>query len=102
MRNCIGKNIISLLFLSAFLFLRVANVHTLSHYTDEVDKNDCELCEIITVSNQFTPFVDQIPDEIEIRSVVIPESMSLVQDYEEPLHSIASPDFVYNKPPPLV
>lgn len=94
------KNVISLVFLLAFLFLRVANVHSVSHHLDEIDTNTCELCEIITVTHQFTPFVDQSPEDIEYNLCIVPKNSSINFGYEEPLHCIVSPDFIYNKPPP--
>ena len=58
MRSAASKKVLGLFFLSAFLFLRVANAHTISHFSDDSTENHCELCEIIVVSQELTPFAD--------------------------------------------
>ncbi|MEM7085261.1 MAG: hypothetical protein AAF489_03715 [Bacteroidota bacterium] len=100
MRNPINKSIISLLFLSAFLFLRVANAHAFSHSSDEEEGTHCELCEIITTSQDQTPFTGEASSETENNRLIFVETNQLNAGYDVPFHCIVSPDFVYNKPPP--
>ena len=102
MRKSVGKNLISLLFLSAFLFLRVADTHAFSHFSDDEADTDCELCEIIIATQQLTPFLNQPADDADDNAIVFPESTITNQSYEEPRHLIVSPLTVYNKPPPLL
>ncbi|MEL6812435.1 MAG: hypothetical protein AAFP76_13975 [Bacteroidota bacterium] len=101
MRNSINKSIISLLFLSAFLFLRVANAHAFSHFSDDADEAHCELCEIIVASQELTPFVGQASVEIGNDNAIFVENDQSNSGYVVPLQSIVYPDFVYNKPPPF-
>ncbi len=96
-----GKTIISLLFLSAFLFLRVANAHAFSHFSEDDIDTDCELCEIISVTQELTPFVDQSHEDTTPDHVVFLEINTQNLGYEEPRYLIVSPLSVYNKPPPL-
>ena len=99
MRSPAGKQVLGLLFLSAFLFLRVANAHTLSHYSDESSETECELCEVIIVNQELTPFVDQPSDDVRFNnSFFCPYDQHI--GYDVPLCRIASPEVVYNKPPP--
>ncbi len=100
MRNGSNKKVVGLLFLLAFLFLRVANAHTLSHFADDTNEDHCELCEIICVSQELTPFADPGPSETPNFSLVYPKIDDVNAGYDEPLHCFASPTFVYNKPPP--
>ena len=100
MQSQVSKNVISLLFLSAFLFLRVANAHTFLHFQDNNVHTDCELCEIITASNEITPFLDQSVEEESYNCLLYTRTYSLNKGYEEPIHCIVTPDVVYNKPPP--
>jgi len=49
------KQYISLCFLIVFIFIKTIGLHALSHSEDEIDFNDCDLCEIVVNSND-TPF----------------------------------------------
>lgn len=100
MRNPMGKNIISLLFLSAFLFLRIGNTHALMHAAETSDTIDCELCEIITISNELTPVADQTPSDSDLTEIFTFDCNTPHFDYKAPLHCYVCPDVVHNKPPP--
>jgi len=96
-----GKTILSLLFLSAFLFLRVANSHTFFHFSDDSADIDCELCEIITVTQQLTPFIDQAVDDTNHNNLLFCEKKTINLGYEEPRGFIVTPLTICNKPPPF-
>lgn len=49
------KHTIAYFFLAAFLLLRVANMHTVSHLFTDVETEHCELCTLIASTNQGTP-----------------------------------------------
>jgi len=95
------KNIISLLFISTFLFLRIVDFHAMSHFADDDDDQiHCELCEVISVSNKYPPVANNTIDEIE--QIVIqgfPE-YKIAFCYETSAYIISLPESVYNKPPP--
>ncbi len=100
MRMHICKNLISFFFLSSLLFLRIADAHAFSHFSDDNDQIDCELCDIITTSNQFTPifegsFIAEKPKHCEGFQVIQTNFC-----YETSQYSITLPKSVYNKPPP--
>ena len=102
MRSSFGKSVISLLFLSVFLLLRVTNAHAFEHFSDDTDEVHCELCDIITVSQQLTPFADTAQEETQIVPPVLFRTSELNSEYNEPLNRIVSPLSVYNKPPPFI
>ncbi len=95
------KNIKAILLLAAFLFLRVGSAHSISHWYEDTDTEHCELCDIISQSQDHTYFIDG-------ESVLIENDFtdftyrSVFQDhYEQPLHCFVLPRCVYNKPPPI-
>ncbi|WP_131248817.1 hypothetical protein [Aquimarina atlantica] len=100
MRMNIWKNIITLFFLSTFLFLRIVNVHAISHFSDDDDQIDCELCEIIAVSYKLTPFTDSTLVEVEQKSAIDFHEYKINFCYETSQYSITLPKSIYNKPPP--
>ena len=102
MRLKIYKNTISLFLLSAFLFLRIVNVHAFSHFSDDDHQIDCELCEIIIVSHKLTPFTDTISVEVVQKSTIDFQERKTDFCYETSQYSITLPESVYNKPPPSV
>lgn len=60
MRTKLSRNIISIFFISAFLFLRIVDAHAFSHFSNDIDdQTHCELCEIIIVSHKQMPFVNK-------------------------------------------
>ncbi|WP_103070290.1 hypothetical protein [Aquimarina sediminis] len=96
------KNIILLFLLSTFLFLRIVNVHAFSHSSDEDDQIHCELCEIITTSNELTPCVDSIFTEVEQKSRLNSYRYPANFCYETSQYCITLPTSIYNKPPPTI
>ncbi|WP_271783226.1 hypothetical protein [Aquimarina algiphila] len=102
MRINVLKNIISLFFVSAFLFLRIVDFHTYSHFSDDEDKLHCELCEIITTSHKLTPFTGNTFVEVEQKfTIYFPEHKTTFV-YETSHYSVTLPESIYNKPPPIV
>ncbi|AXT58987.1 hypothetical protein D1816_01000 [Aquimarina sp. AD10] len=101
MRLNINKNIISLFFVSAFIFLKVVNAHAFSHFSeDDDDQTHCELCEIFTTTNQLTPFTNNSLTEIEQKFIVAFQEQKINFCYETSQYSITQPKSIYNKPPP--
>ncbi len=94
------KNI-SLFFLLAFLFIRIADLHSYSHFSDD-DLTHCELCEIIITSNQFTPLLDSPFIEEKTHQDVVFHVIKVDLRYKTPYYSITQPEIVYNKPPPIL
>ncbi len=80
--------------------LRVGDVHSMTHLGDEEQEPHCELCEMVIVSEQFNPFTDNNANETGITNPDFSEVNIRTIGYEAPLQFIASPSFVYNKPPP--
>ncbi|WP_298541432.1 hypothetical protein [uncultured Aquimarina sp.] len=101
MHKRVLTHIITLLFTAAFLAPRVANLHALSHLSDDDTSISCELCDIIVDAHQF----DLINDSnfyTENDQQSIPSSFVVVSQYNTPQEKIVSPTFIYNKPPPFV
>ncbi|TSE08103.1 MULTISPECIES: hypothetical protein [Aquimarina] len=100
MRRQVITNIITLLFTATFLVPRVANLHALSHLSDDDEPISCELCDIISNSHQF----DLITNDtycFEDTQINIPSSFVIFTQYNTPKEKIASPISIYNKPPPV-
>ncbi|NQX76629.1 hypothetical protein [Gilvibacter sp.] len=96
------KNIISLLFLSAFLLLRVGNVHAITHIDDDHDDHQCELCELIQITEDSKDL--EIPATLE---VPLPNTIEAVSDdlnsgYNAPVYRFVLPDRLRNRPPPVL
>ncbi|MEM7187305.1 MAG: hypothetical protein AAF466_11665 [Bacteroidota bacterium] len=100
MRSAATKRFVGLFFLLAFLSLRVANAHTISHVTEDGNDHHCELCEIITVSQELTPFEGGNENATLSSPFIYSETDDVNVGYLEPILLIASPVFIYNKPPP--
>ncbi|MBQ4804612.1 hypothetical protein J8L88_17255 [Aquimarina sp. MMG015] len=103
MRLNFYKNIISLFLVTTFLLLRVVSAHAFSHFSDDTHPDtNCELCEIITASNQLTPFIGDTTEEIEQKSTADYQEHKVDFSYETSKYSITLPKSVYNKPPPTL
>ncbi|WP_299215018.1 hypothetical protein [uncultured Aquimarina sp.] len=94
-------HIITLLFTAAFLVPRVANLHALSHLSDDDTSISCELCDIIVDAHQFDLITDN-NSYLESEQQSIPSSFVVVPQYNIPQEKIVSPTCIYNKPPPFV
>lgn len=55
---------ISLLFLLFFIFIKTVGLHALSHSGNELNINDCDLCELVIISNDinFTNVNQNFPE----------------------------------------
>jgi len=104
MKTTKWKHIGSLFFLFTFLFLRIVDAHAFSHITndDQEDQTHCELCEIITVSNQLTPLIDNADSEIKPKPFIIVSDCKILIGYKTTDYSITLPKYIYNKPPPTL
>ncbi len=93
-------HIVTLLFVAAFLIPRIANIHALSHSVDDDSSFSCELCDILVDSYQLDliNYDNSYPENASQR---IPNSRIVYTEYNSPQQTIASPIFIYNKPPPL-
>ncbi|SEL95933.1 hypothetical protein SAMN04487910_3720 [Aquimarina amphilecti] len=94
-------HIITLLFAAAFLIPRVANLHALSHLSDDDSSFSCELCDILADSYQLD-LADNTQNYAENELKSIPNSSVVFLKYNSPQEKIASPSSVYNKPPPFI
>jgi len=97
----VSKHTISFLFLSAFLLLKVANAHSLSHLLEEEENWQCELCEMAFTFQENTPVVYTSGKEWVPKVTFSCEYQPVIAGYQEPLQHIASPHDVHNKPPPF-
>ena len=95
------KNIISLFFLFTFLFLRIVNIHAITHSFSDEDAQDCELCDLITSSNQNTTL------DVSSTSITLPtcdlnsyELKNRFRCYSNPEIKALHSSYFYNKPPP--
>lgn len=103
MRLNFYKNIISLFFVAAFILLRVVNLHTFSHFSDDDDHDThCELCKIIISSNLLTPFIGDTFEETEQNALTDYQLYTANFGYETSEYSVTLPKSVYNKPPPVL
>ena len=99
MRLPLFKNIITLLFLVAFLAPRVVDLHALEHTASDDEPVSCELCDITAHSQSFDLFVD-CPSYEDVEPVNRPSTFVVSTQYNSPLDKIVTPTSVYNKPPP--
>lgn len=102
MRIINRKKGISLFLLLAFLFLRIANAHTYSHFSHDEDQSYCELCEIITTSDESKLILDNLFTEESIKQYVDSESFKVNFCYKTSFFYITLPRYLYNKPPPTL
>jgi len=95
------RHIILFLF-TAFLFLRIADVHSFSHFVDgDDDSEHCELCEMISTSNEFAPIlIDSCSDQKVISPYAYYKTVTNFS-YETTNFCITLPEKIYNKPPPV-
>ncbi len=96
------KNTITLFFLSAFLFLRVADLHAYAHISDNDTLQNCELCDFITHSNQST-ILGFGPDPVDnlVFDVIFTNPGIEIGNYTSPFIKTLHSDFFHNKPPPV-
>ncbi|MEW7281292.1 hypothetical protein ABW636_22090 [Aquimarina sp. 2201CG1-2-11] len=101
MFQCIIVHIITLLFTAAFLAPRVVDLHILNHLSEDDEPVSCELCDILVYSHQLDLFHND-HSHLEKEQSNIPSSFIALIQYRGPQEKIASPTFVYNKPPPFL
>lgn len=99
MHRRVLTHIITLLFTAAFLVPRVANLHALSHLSDDDASISCELCDLIVDTHQLD-LINDNNSYLESEQQNIPSSFVVVPQYNTPQEKIVSPTFIYNKPPP--
>lgn len=87
---------------TAFILPRIASLHALSH-TEEKDNFliTCDLCDLITTTDFSTPFLNG-PLTSDLEPCNNPNRKLFYGTYDIPLGKIATPRFIYNKPPPTV
>ncbi|MFP2995246.1 hypothetical protein ABN763_05025 [Spongiivirga sp. MCCC 1A20706] len=101
MHNRLLKYIVTLFFTTVFLLPTVANLHTLSHLSENDELHSCEVCDVIASPNQADIFLD-FASNVDITNNNLPSTFIPNTQYNIPLVVIASPAIIYNKPPPLV
>ncbi|MCK8521259.1 hypothetical protein M0D21_06765 [Aquimarina sp. D1M17] len=87
--------------MTAFLFLRIADIHAFSHFSDDDHQIDCELCEIITTSHKLTLFSGDVFVEEDQKSITVFPTYNIDFTYNTSKYSATLPKSVYNKPPPF-
>lgn len=76
-------------------------MHAFSHFSDDDQtQTDCELCEIINVTNQLTPCAENVFIDTEQKIIVVFKEQKIIFCYETSEYSITLPKSVHNKPPP--
>jgi len=100
MRKHITNHIIILFVAMAFLTPRIANLHILSHFSEDDNPISCEVCDIITNAQDFDlsyangdPFSDYLNN--------VPTKVVVISFFNIPLETIVTPTTIHNKPPPL-
>ena len=95
------KNTIVLFFLSAFLLLRIANVHAISHSLSDDDLQSCELCKLIAASDEATSL------NTNLVAVIIPANHLQIYTHKSGFHYYSIPEikkfqftYFHNRPPP--
>lgn len=95
------KNVLSFLFLAAFLLLRVGNVHAATHISEDSEATHCELCELIQVNNESMDVLDlsftEVPTIVEIPVV----KSDLKSTYLNVTLPFVFTDLHLNRPPPV-
>ncbi|MFS4416621.1 hypothetical protein [Maribacter sp. 2307ULW6-5] len=98
------KHTISYLLLATFLLFRVANLHTVAHMVSgEAESGHCELCTLITTTNQTTP-LQVAPAQETVSSIYllgVSEEKSIAT-YSAPGQKTILSDYFHNKPPPFI
>jgi len=101
MQQPLDKHITTFLFLVAFLFPRIADVHVFDHLLEGDEPISCELCDITSHTQQIDLFFgDSFYTEEEPINKL--STHVIYSFYNSPLAKIVSPTFVYNKPPPFI
>lgn len=99
----IWKNTSALVLLLAFLLLRIVNLHSFSHFSDnDDDQTHCELCDIIVLTQELTPFTKSPFVAIAQKTARTFAIRKTNFSYETSQHSITLPITIYNKPPPII
>lgn len=96
------KNINKLIFIPVVLLLVLSDTHVYSHMSNESDSNDCELCTILSISNDWAKPSVLTPVKRGTAIIHILDNPLLSLIYETPLRCFVSPRFIHNKPPPIL
>jgi hypothetical protein len=94
------KQLLSFIFIAAFLLLKAVNLHAFSHAFEPLDQgHDCELCEFYIANSENHPvsFPAEIP-EISIPVLYVSEPVQV--NYIAPYIAIPISGYFFNKPPP--
>ncbi|CAM4113804.1 hypothetical protein [Zobellia nedashkovskayae] len=97
------KRNISYFLLTAFILLRVVNLHMASHALTDSEMEHCELCTLISSSNQDTPiYQDVLVSKIVKTDFSILHEQKSESKYLAPYHKNILWVYFYNKPPPVI
>lgn len=95
------KHSISYFFLAAFLLLRVADLHIVTHVLNDTEYEHCELCTLTTNTNQTTPLQLRDPQpDISVEKVLDSYDRRPAGTYTAPLQKNLLSGYYHNKPPP--
>ncbi|MGB5817896.1 MAG: hypothetical protein WBG90_00330 [Saonia sp.] len=90
-------------FLFAFLLMRVVNLHTVSHVLTGEEYEHCELCDLITTTDQGTPLQISTPQvEMSFASFLDGYNSKSLGFYSTPYQKTILSDYFHNKPPPVL
>ena len=91
---------ISIIFLAFFIFIKTAGLHAVFHSNDDLNSNECEICEFVDTSN----------NSLHLESGQISFSTTIQHIYNKKVFYTYTFQFVQNqidtslfsRPPPLV
>lgn len=93
-----NKQYISLFFLVFFMFIKTAGLHALSHSENDLNINDCDLCEFIVTSNNNL-FTDD--NQVYDKPIINSNYCSYTSFYYNYLFSQDQIDsLLFSRPPP--
>jgi hypothetical protein len=101
MLNTNFKHSITYFLLAAFLLVRVVNLHKVSHVLTHATYEHCEVCDLITVTNQATPLQENAPRPgLALAMLFATGKRTSNISYSAPYQKILLSDYFHNKPPP--
>lgn len=95
------KYISMFLFLAVFLVPRIADFHAFNHLSDDKDAVSCKICDILSHNQQLDLFYESSAFE-KVDIYLAPSNFMVIRYYSTPYSKIVTPEFIYNKPPPVL
>ena len=94
------KNNLSWVFLTAFILIKVAGLHGITHTDDVDDAQDCVWCHLAGTDNN-TPLISA-ETTFEVEEIILQESILVVNNYTSVATEKTPFCLIFNKPPPAV